>query len=242
MASVAIWKSRTRFALLASATPRTAPSLSAWFPPFRRTPRGPAETDWDAGGDANSVGGLCPAIAAARGAVQMAPIRRVWTGKAARASGCCAASRPMVRGRHAHSPQPPHPRPRAGGHNDKAHPPIHPTAPFTGEGGEKGRLYEFICRHFLAYVLGGVGAAGRMKDSGSGRRRPRDLYRPTPPAPARHRALRSRDACKPHRPRHMPTVQVLRAGCCWSVDYGADGGGGGGFFGLRSGGRRQEFP
>ncbi|GAB4819974.1 hypothetical protein N2152v2_007020 [Parachlorella kessleri] len=41
--------------------------------------------------------------------------------------------------------------PRAGGSDDKAHPPIHPTKSFT-EGGqsEKGRLYEFIVRHFLA--------------------------------------------------------------------------------------------
>ena len=41
--------------------------------------------------------------------------------------------------------------PRSGGHNDKAHPPIHPTQPFTGDG-DKARLYEFICRHFLACV------------------------------------------------------------------------------------------
>lgn len=41
--------------------------------------------------------------------------------------------------------------PRSGGHNDKAHPPIHPTQPFTGDG-DKARLYEFICRHFLAWV------------------------------------------------------------------------------------------
>lgn len=37
-----------------------------------------------------------------------------------------------------------------GGHNDQAHPPIHPTAPFQADGSDKARLYEFICRHFLA--------------------------------------------------------------------------------------------
>ncbi|KFM25533.1 DNA topoisomerase 3-alpha [Auxenochlorella protothecoides] len=40
--------------------------------------------------------------------------------------------------------------PRSGGHNDQAHPPIHPTAPFQADGSDKARLYEFICRHFLA--------------------------------------------------------------------------------------------
>jgi DNA topoisomerase-3 len=43
--------------------------------------------------------------------------------------------------------------PRAGGHNDKAHPPIHPTRYSSGEQGwtePKKRLYDFIVRHFLA--------------------------------------------------------------------------------------------
>jgi len=43
--------------------------------------------------------------------------------------------------------------PGNGGHNDEAHPPIHPTRYTSGESSwspEKGRLYEFIVRHFLA--------------------------------------------------------------------------------------------
>eukprot|EP00775_Hariotina_reticulata_P013627 gene13627-13753_t len=43
--------------------------------------------------------------------------------------------------------------PRDGGHDDKAHPPIHPTRYSAGEGNwsaEKKLLYEFIVRHFLA--------------------------------------------------------------------------------------------
>jgi DNA topoisomerase-3 len=43
--------------------------------------------------------------------------------------------------------------PRSGGHDDKAHPPIHPTKFSAGEQDwtiEKKRLYEFIVRSFLA--------------------------------------------------------------------------------------------
>ncbi|KDD75366.1 DNA topoisomerase, partial [Helicosporidium sp. ATCC 50920] len=40
--------------------------------------------------------------------------------------------------------------PRGGGHDDKAHPPIHPTAAYRGDMGDKARLYEFVVRHFLA--------------------------------------------------------------------------------------------
>lgn len=44
-------------------------------------------------------------------------------------------------------------RPRGGGHDDKAHPPIHPTRCTTGEPDwppDKKRLYDFVVRHFLA--------------------------------------------------------------------------------------------
>ncbi|GIL96392.1 hypothetical protein Vretimale_2261, partial [Volvox reticuliferus] len=44
-------------------------------------------------------------------------------------------------------------QPRPGGHDDKAHPPIHPTRHSLGEhdwGNDKRQLYEFIVRHFLA--------------------------------------------------------------------------------------------
>jgi hypothetical protein len=44
--------------------------------------------------------------------------------------------------------------PSSGGHNDHAHPPIHPTqyaAPGTLHGPEKA-IYEFVCRSFLACV------------------------------------------------------------------------------------------
>lgn len=44
-------------------------------------------------------------------------------------------------------------QPGNGGHDDKAHPPIHPTRWTAGEGNwsePKKRLYELICRHFLA--------------------------------------------------------------------------------------------
>lgn len=44
-------------------------------------------------------------------------------------------------------------RPRGGGHDDKAHPPIHPTRCTTGEQDwtqDKKRLYDFVVRHFLA--------------------------------------------------------------------------------------------
>jgi DNA topoisomerase III len=41
--------------------------------------------------------------------------------------------------------------PRSGGHDDKAHPPIHPIKQFPGDNNpNKARLYEFIVRHFLA--------------------------------------------------------------------------------------------
>ena len=43
--------------------------------------------------------------------------------------------------------------PRSGGHDDKAHPPIHPTKWTGATDGwplEKKRLYEFVCRSFLA--------------------------------------------------------------------------------------------
>lgn len=43
--------------------------------------------------------------------------------------------------------------PRAGRHNDQAHPPIHPVAyvkPETLENDEQRRIYEFVIRHFLA--------------------------------------------------------------------------------------------
>jgi DNA topoisomerase-3 len=41
-------------------------------------------------------------------------------------------------------------RPRTGRNNDKAHPPIHPTAPGDGLTGNDRRVYEFITRSFLA--------------------------------------------------------------------------------------------
>lgn len=44
-------------------------------------------------------------------------------------------------------------RPRNGGHDDKAHPPIHPTKYMSGaQGGDpaKHKVYEFIVRRFLA--------------------------------------------------------------------------------------------
>jgi DNA topoisomerase III len=42
--------------------------------------------------------------------------------------------------------------PHGGGHDDKAHPPIHPVRAYPCDGAnvEKERLYEFIVRHFLA--------------------------------------------------------------------------------------------
>lgn len=46
--------------------------------------------------------------------------------------------------------------PRSGGHDDKAHPPIHPTKWSAGEGGwdrDKQKVYEFVVRHFLACAL-----------------------------------------------------------------------------------------
>eukprot|EP00796_Vickermania_ingenoplastis_P008222 gene8222-5745_t len=41
-------------------------------------------------------------------------------------------------------------RPLSGGHDDKAHPPIHPTKLYAGNGDDKHRLYMMIARHFLA--------------------------------------------------------------------------------------------
>ncbi len=44
-------------------------------------------------------------------------------------------------------------RPPGGGHDDKAHPPIHPTRYTAGEanwGRDKAALYEFVVRSFLA--------------------------------------------------------------------------------------------
>jgi DNA topoisomerase III len=41
-------------------------------------------------------------------------------------------------------------RPRRGKHDDKAHPPIHPTAHAGNLAGEEKRVYEFITRRFLA--------------------------------------------------------------------------------------------
>ncbi|KAI9276660.1 DNA topoisomerase [Phascolomyces articulosus] len=41
-------------------------------------------------------------------------------------------------------------RPRNGGHNDKAHPPIHPTGYDQNLSGDQRRVYEFVVRRFLA--------------------------------------------------------------------------------------------
>ena len=40
--------------------------------------------------------------------------------------------------------------PRKGKHNDKAHPPIHPTAHAANLAGDEKKVYEFIARRFLA--------------------------------------------------------------------------------------------
>ncbi|KAK7196152.1 DNA topoisomerase III [Novymonas esmeraldas] len=40
--------------------------------------------------------------------------------------------------------------PLRGGHDDKAHPPIHPTKAWTATQDDRGRLYNLIVRHFLA--------------------------------------------------------------------------------------------
>ena len=40
--------------------------------------------------------------------------------------------------------------PRDGGHDDSAHPPIHPTKAGDGLGGDDARLYELVARRFLA--------------------------------------------------------------------------------------------
>lgn len=41
-------------------------------------------------------------------------------------------------------------KPRKGKNNDKAHPPIHPTAHAANLAGDESRVYEFIARRFLA--------------------------------------------------------------------------------------------
>ena len=41
-------------------------------------------------------------------------------------------------------------RPRNGGHNDKAHPPIHPTSYDQNLNGDDRRVYEYVVRRFLA--------------------------------------------------------------------------------------------
>lgn len=41
-------------------------------------------------------------------------------------------------------------RPRNGGKNDKAHPPIHPTANASNLMGDEKRVYEYVTRRFLA--------------------------------------------------------------------------------------------
>lgn len=41
-------------------------------------------------------------------------------------------------------------RPLRGGHDDRAHPPIHPTRAWNATQDDKGRLYTLIARHFLA--------------------------------------------------------------------------------------------
>ncbi|KHG06667.1 DNA topoisomerase 3 [Gossypium arboreum] len=78
--------------------------------------------------------------------------------------------------------------PGSGGHDDKAHPPIHPTKFSTGEHGwsqDHRTLYELVVRHFLACVSQpAVGAettveidiAGELF-SASGRRNYLDVYR-----------------------------------------------------------------
>lgn len=42
--------------------------------------------------------------------------------------------------------------PRKGFNNDKAHPPIHPTSAGVSLGGDQARVYEFICRRYLATI------------------------------------------------------------------------------------------
>ena len=44
--------------------------------------------------------------------------------------------------------------PSDGGHDDHAHPPIHPTRAEAGLQGEARVVYEFVCRHFLACCSG----------------------------------------------------------------------------------------
>ena len=41
-------------------------------------------------------------------------------------------------------------RPRNGSHNDKAHPPIHPTAHANDLSGDDKKIYEYVTRRFLA--------------------------------------------------------------------------------------------
>jgi DNA topoisomerase-3 len=50
-------------------------------------------------------------------------------------------------------------RPRSGGHNDNAHPPIHPTGVYRDQDPEKSSLFELIVRHFLATMSGEAVAA-----------------------------------------------------------------------------------
>lgn len=42
--------------------------------------------------------------------------------------------------------------PRRGSHDDKAHPPIHPTGPGLGLSGDESKVYEFIVRRYLACI------------------------------------------------------------------------------------------
>lgn len=60
----------------------------------------------------------------------------------------------------------------AGGHDDRAHPPIHPVKPFNGDGNpDKARLYEFVVRHFLACcALDAVGQETRVTSGLGGER------------------------------------------------------------------------
>lgn len=42
--------------------------------------------------------------------------------------------------------------PRRGSHDDKAHPPIHPTGPGLELVGDESRVYEFVARRYLACI------------------------------------------------------------------------------------------
>lgn len=65
-------------------------------------------------------------------------------------------------------------RPRSGGHNDRAHPPIHPTKMSAGEAGwcaDKKRLYDFVARSFLAAcTVPAVGFETRVEAAVGGER------------------------------------------------------------------------